>query len=926
MANKTKRDDSQYLDPVFLEYGQKVYTYDFIELLREENLKLKAQGKPSYNLVPQRGFQERVCEADADLLIIGGRKGGGKVLPNDTQIVTPFGYRRNGDLEIGSIISNPTTGGMERVIAIYEHPDHDFYELQFDDGATCECGLEHLWKVRQTGHTHKRRVLYGGGYEDDYRVWTFEMIKKWLDEQAEGMHYMHGKRGDSKKYLVIPLSEPVKFTRSWPKQERPTLNPYVLGVILGDGCITNSIKDGGYDAMITSADEDIIQEVINSGYTLRYAVSRSDNAAKNYYFQSKDISKSLTLCGLYGCSSNDKFIPEFYKWGTVKDRFGLVQGLMDTDGYIDNRGHCSYTTVSKQLAEDFQFVIRSLGGTATIKVDTNTGYRDENGNFIKCQDAYTVYIKIKDTTKLFRLPRKKERCKSFNGGISEVARRIVGYRHIGRKDGRCITVDSPGCLYMAQDFVVTHNTFIALYKALNYIFNPDVALYAFRKFEDDIKRGPWKSSLPIFRAFGIPKESYFEWAFLDGKGATMKMEHLQDLGKISDRFRGAEMAYIDIEELPEHTRDNIQIVFDLLAVNRNTAGVKSQVVATCNPVGKSNKLRQFLDWYINPETDEVIPERSGQKRYMFNWGSDISQIAWGDSWQEVYAHPKAKEKIDLLLMGAPDMKPEDMILTLQFIEGEYSDNKILQIADKKYVSRLASGGGAAVVNDMRGIWRDVESGDGLVSMDDMEYFFTNSERKDGVMRASADVALAGDFFVIWAFNGHHVCDMEAWFGAPSDEVVPFIRKFLKKNGVREDHFTYDKNGLGLWLEGHFKQSIGFNNKAAASDSRLWNNLKSEAAEKFVKGLKNHEYSIDTDILMRHLTDKKGNTFTIRDRLMEERMALKRKESNEGRFEIISKQQMKTEIGHSPDFIEGLFMVVPLFANVKKCIRKGFDNM
>lgn len=468
-------------------------------------------------------------------------------------------------------------------------------------------------------------------------------------------------------------------------------------------------------------------------------------------------------------------------------------------------------------------------------------------------------------------------------------------------------------------------SFIALYKALKYIFIQDVAMYAFRKYEDDIKRGPWKASQPVYRGFGTAKESTYEWAFLDGKGATMKMEHLQDLAKVTDRFRGAEMAYIDIEELPEHTRENVDIIFDFLSVNRNTVGVKSQLMATCNPVGWSNKLRKFLEWYIDPETDTIIPERDGKKRYMFNYGGDISAIAWGDTWQEVYNHPKAKEKIDLFLIGS-DLKPQDMILTLQFIEGDYSDNKILQATDKRYVSRLAAKGGGSVVNDMRGIWRDIDSGTALLTIEDMEAFFNNTERRDGVMRASADVALTGDFFVLWAFDGHHICDLEAWVGAPTDDVVPFVKKFLKKNGVREENFTYDANGLGLWLKDHLKNAVGFNNKSAASDPRLWNNLKSECAEKFVKGIKQREFSIAEALLQRRFTDKKHNTFCVRDRLMEERAALKRKDSNEGRFEIISKPQMKLEIGHSPDFIEALFMVMCIINRNSRCVRKGFENM
>lgn len=467
-------------------------------------------------------------------------------------------------------------------------------------------------------------------------------------------------------------------------------------------------------------------------------------------------------------------------------------------------------------------------------------------------------------------------------------------------------------------------TFVSLFKALYYIFNPDVAMYAFRRLEDDVRRGPWKASKPIFRGFGTPKEASYEWSFLDGRGASLKMEHLQDLGKVSDRFRGAELAYLDIEELPEFTRNDIGIIQDFLSVNRNTAGVKSQMVATCNPVGRSNKLRAFLDWYIDPDTDTVIPGRDGKKRWLFFYGKDVTEIAWGNSWQEVYSHPKARQKIDLLLKGREDIGPEDLILTMQFIEGDYADNRILQITDRRYISRLASSGGESVVNDLQGIWRDMDSGTGLITAADMEAFFDNTERRDGTMRATADVALTGDFMVLFAFDGHHVCDMEAWRGAPTDEIPAFIDKFLRKNGVREENFSYDSNGLGLWLKDSFKRSFQFNNKSAPSDSKLWNNLKSESAEKFVKALKGKEFSISEEILRRRFTDRRGHSFTVRDRLMDERRAVKRKDSDEARFEIIAKKQMKLEIGHSPDFIEALFMVMPLFERRAGLVRKNFS--
>lgn len=923
VMDRKAEDLSGYIDPVFASVGATVYSNELAKKIREDNLRLKTQGKRIWDLVPQEGFQERVCLADADLVICGGKKGGGKVLTNDSDIITPFGMRKNGDLKVGDIISDPCTGGMERVIEIYEHPAHDFYRLFFDDGSWVDCGLEHLWKVRQTGYTHKRRNLYGLGVEDDYRIWTFGMIKKWLDEQEEGKHYMSGAKCRSRKYLVVPLCEPVRFTRVGNCMRRTDIDPYVIGAVIGDGCLTESATRF-CDAKFTSADDDITRELKRAGIVVSTLTRRKGSKATDYELLSDKLREQLSMSKLYGCKSTDKFIPTCYKFATIDERRAIIQGLMDTDGYIDNRGHCYFTSVSHTLAEDVQFIIRSLGGWASISVDTNSGYKDSNGNFIKCQDAYTVSIKMKDTSMLFRLPRKKARCRRFNGGLSEVARRIVGYEHIGTKDGRCITVDSPNSLYMTNDFIVTHNTWVSLYKSLYYIHNPDVAMYAFRRLEDDVKRGPWKASKPIFRGFGTPKEASYEWSFLDGAGATLKMEHLQDLGKVSDRFRGAELAYLDIEELPEFTRDNINVIQDFLSVNRNTAGVKSQMVCTCNPVGRSNKLRALLDWYIDPETDTVIPERDGRKRWLFFYGKDVTEIAWGDSWQEVYDHPRARQKIDLLLKGRDDIGPEDLILTMQFIEGDYSDNKILQITDKRYISRLASSGGESVVNDLQGIWRDMDSGTGLITAADMEAFFNNTERRDGVMRATADVALTGDFMVLFAFDGHHVCDMEAWRGAPTDEIPAFIDKFLRKNGVREENFAYDSNGLGLWLKDSFKRSFQFNNKSAASDSKLWNNLKSESAEKFVKALKGREFSISEDLLRRQFTDRRGRTFNVRDRLMDERRAVKRKDTDEARFEIIVKKQMKLEIGHSPDFIEALFMVMPLFERKTGLVRKNFD--
>lgn len=469
----------------------------------------------------------------------------------------------------------------------------------------------------------------------------------------------------------------------------------------------------------------------------------------------------------------------------------------------------------------------------------------------------------------------------------------------------------------------------AIAETTRYADNPDVNMYGFRRLENDVKRGIWKSCKPILRGLATFADTNFEAKFFGGNGATLKMEHLQDLSKVKDRFRGAEMPYIIIEELAEFTKENMNVIFDLIPSNRSTAGVPSQFICTCNPVGRSNSLRYFLEWWIDPETDLVIPERSGKVRYMCRYGEDILEIAWGDSPEEVYENPLARTKIQSL-SDNPDRDYENFITSVTFIDGEYSDNKILQAADPKYMNKISAGGAKSTINDIRGVWRDVDVGTCELSIADFESFFANPEQDgDGVMRASCDVALTGDQLTIFAARGRHIVDFETRRGGFSDDVIPFIEAFLQRNSVRKENFTFDTNGLGLWIgesEAFKGKAVPFNNKSAPSNNKMWNNLKSECFEKFVKNMRAGKWSIEDEVLRRKITDKKGRTLSLRDKFLEERAAFKRKDADGGRYEVIDKKQMKIEVGHSPDVAEGIVMFESLMERQVKMKTKGLFFM
>ena len=896
-------------DPVFLKYGEMVYSREFIANLRDDIL----NNGNDYDLIPQEGFQELVCLNDADVLIVGGKRGAGKLQSINNLVVTPFGMRRLGDLTVGSIISDPITGGMQRVLQIFEHPNKDIYRVFFSDGTHTECGLEHLWLIKRTNFQRKSRAINGYGQEADWTIWTFEQIKEFLDKQERGEF-----KNKQKNNLLIPLCAPVKFTKSGNSVRKTDIDPYVIGALIGDGCLVDSVRTKEISAEITTMDYEVVEQIINAGVEVVRVHQKEGNKSKQYALKSAKLEESLRLCRLIGHKANSKFIPTCYKWGTIEERYAFIQGMMDTDGYIDEEGRCSYNTVSEELANDFRFVIQSLGGTVTI-TKKKAGYKDENGVFVECQPSYECYIRIADTHKLFRLPRRLERCKPFNGGVSERCRRITHYEYVGKEDARCITVSGRDRLYMTNDFIVTHNSFVMELAPLRFVDNPLFTVNGYRKEEDDIMRGLWNTSKKIYSNIATMKESTFRWVF--PSGAVSTYEHLQNEKEIDRRFRGVEIPFIIVDEV---TQISFETFFTLLASNRNSLGIKNQFIGSCNPVGPKHWLHQFIKWYIDEDTKEIIPERDGKTRYFYKYGKHISEIYWGNTKEEVYE--KAKDKIDLIFdetLRQQGLSPLNLINSLCFIGGDYASNKIFIKKDTSYLGNLAQQGGEQSIKDIKGIWDDYGESESIFSNEDWEEMYTNTYQTDGIRTAVADVALTRDALTIGAFEGNHLFAIEYIKDVGSQTAITIIKKFLDKHHIPMRNFAFDSDGVGNYLKEPCKVGKGgayaFNNNSASSDSAIWYNQKAECAEKFAIRIKERGFSIDKDLL-----DKKMDGKTLREHLDEQKSVIRRKETTNGKYQLIGKPEMKKLLGgkRSPDIIEMIIMHEHFNINKPKGDFKG----
>ncbi|MEO2015752.1 MAG: Hint domain-containing homing endonuclease, partial [Fuerstiella sp.] len=141
------------------------------------------------------------------------------------------------------------------------------------------------------------------------------------------------------------------------------LPPYILGLLIGDGHIVDTVE-------LTTADEETADAWDNYVQSTgsRTIVRDRDNRCPTYRMitgrgKYNIVTEVLENLGLAGCRSFNKFIPHIYLTANRNDRLQLLAGLIDSDGSRHRSGF-EITTASRELAADIVFLCRSLGYSA----------------------------------------------------------------------------------------------------------------------------------------------------------------------------------------------------------------------------------------------------------------------------------------------------------------------------------------------------------------------------------------------------------------------------------------------------------------------------------------------------------------------------------------------------------------------------------
>lgn len=376
----------------------------------------------------------------------------GKCLSLDTPVYSVVSDRGEkypkktiGDLKVGDKIYDEQ-GKLTEVIHLNSIIIEDVYEIEFEDGEIIECNREHLWSVYDRYFRKHKEDKIPCLRNTEF---LYDNIQK--EKQKNKIeHRFH-----------VSCTKPIDY----PKTSVLPIDPYVLGLWLGDGShgantitvgtedfevMTNSLRQHGviYTYYKEKEPKNCYRVSLNPFKKLKEQGMSSQQATANSFLN------KIKKLNLY----KNKHIPECYMYAPLEDRIELLKGLFDTDGCVNKDGTCEFTQTRYELIKQVSQLLDSVGVKNTIchKV---TNYMKTDGTLA---ETYRIAFRCDKQMPLFSLPRKVERLpEKLNPAVTKKA--IVDVRKTRKKKAmRCITVSNDSGLFLCGNHAtVTHNSFLS---------------------------------------------------------------------------------------------------------------------------------------------------------------------------------------------------------------------------------------------------------------------------------------------------------------------------------------------------------------------------------------------------------------------------------------------------------------------------------
>lgn len=367
---------------------------------------------------------------NAEVGIINVSMGGGKCLGEGTPIIYYDGtIKSSEDVCVGDILMGDDST-PRRVLAISK-------------------GVGPLFRVNQK---------YGDSFvvNKHHQLSVIKMArnrkKQWTRRNIEVKASDYAVASNSFKNLCKGYKTSVEFAN----QNPPIIDPYLLGVWLGDG------KSSDLQFFLSEqSDAAIVSYLQNYCDANNYILIKYDTPNKDCdtycirlysgihaptkTIQNNRLKRTFRKLDLL----NNKHIPHKFKTASKTDRLKLLAGLIDADGYTNERNDTLYITLKKTiLVDDTVFLARSLGFRVTCK-DT---YKTDGNGFGDYYSRITISGHVNTIPCLVV----KKQCKPRRIN-KDPLRYAIDVEPIGSGQYYGFQLDGNG-RFLLGDFTVTHNS------------------------------------------------------------------------------------------------------------------------------------------------------------------------------------------------------------------------------------------------------------------------------------------------------------------------------------------------------------------------------------------------------------------------------------------------------------------------------------
>ena len=845
------------------------------------------------DFMPQPGLQENFLRCDSNIIFLCGAATMGKCQSVDSKVLTPFGFVRMGDLKVGNIISG-ADGGFQTVEEIFEQPEKELYRFIMADGTSVESSEDHLWVVRESRWKMSAQYV---------TKTTGEIIKDFERSKQPP-------KTGSPRNICFPVNGPVQFN---PKG-RLRIHPYLLGVLIGDGCLRLTGRRVG----VSTPDSEIVDTIKGLGYNIYQTKSQRKI---DFFISDVQLFNDLKEYGLIGKLSYEKYIPEDYLYASMEDRLALLHGLFDTDGSCSG-SNIEYSTTSEKLAEQVAFLVRSLG--YVCKVRSRVTHFTYKGAKKQGRTSYRVTVSTDDRTFLFSVGRKKDAFR-FNAGHRGFVpmHYLKSIEKCGTSPCRCIRVSNPDHLYITDDFIVTHNTYSMLMKFLYGIDKPGFAGRFISMRLADSKKGTsiYRDAMELLGNYSncevsssdSPTFAWSKWnSAIQLIHSNFNVENPTEWDDFKELAKKNQASLIQVDEGSDMP---FKMFTYWMSRNRDSSGMKPQITMSFNPeYAHWTTTLLLLGGYIDPNTYYIKPEMNGRTRYIYFEGDDVSDIIFGNTAEEV------AQAAGIVLSDADrkaGLTEADMVKSFTMFTGEAADNlKLVAATGGGSIANLHATG-STQRNILKGAYfGPVNNERSSVTKQMILDLPGNPISEDEGMYATMDISGAesnSDVCQMIIWKGLRIIAIEAYKG-DMKQIVYWIEGMLGKYGVPMSNFAFDATGMGFFLKSYINANPITSNKTALQEYdengnqvvfEQYFNIRSQLLGKTRVLFETGKISTSLDLNGLYQYGKKGAMRSLRDILFDE-IDLFISTTKNKRIYYLSKEEYKSRHQkNSPDLMDSI---------------------